>query len=62
LCTLKGSKLIVLKLGADKRSIVSGYEYFDGDYGRLRDVCVSPQGKIYLCTGNGDNDKIIEIK
>lgn len=60
LCTLRGSKLIVLKLGADKRSIASGYEYFDGDYGRLRDVCVSPQGKVYLCTGNGD-DKIIEI-
>lgn len=60
LCTLRGSKLIILKLNADKRTIAKGYEYYDGDYGRLRDVCVSPQGKIYLCTGNGD-DKIIEI-
>ena len=61
LCTLKGSKLIRLKLNADKRSIATSYEYFDGDYGRLRDVCVSPQGKVYICTGNGGNDKIIEI-
>jgi aldose sugar dehydrogenase len=61
LCTLKGSKLIVLKLNGDKKTIATGYEYFDGDYGRLRDVCVSPQGKVYLCTGNGSNDKIIEI-
>ena len=61
LCTLRGNKLIVLKLNADKKTIARGYEYFDGDYGRLRDVCVSPQGKVYICTGNGD-DKIIELK
>jgi aldose sugar dehydrogenase len=61
LCTLRGNKLIVLKLNADKRTIARGYEYFDGDYGRLRDACVSPQGKIYICTGNGD-DRIIELR
>lgn len=61
LCTLKGSKLIILKLNADKRTIATSYEYFDGDYGRLRDVCVSPRGKVYMCTSNGSNDKIIEI-
>ena len=61
LCTLKGSKLIRLKLNADRRSIATSYEYFNGDYGRLRDVCVSPQGRVYLCTSNGNNDKIIEI-
>ena len=61
LCTLKGSKFIVLKLTPDKKNIATSYEYFYGDYGRLRDVCVSPQGKIYICTSNGGNDKIIEI-
>ena len=30
LCTLKGSKLIRLKLNADKRSIATSYEYFEG--------------------------------
>lgn len=61
LCTLRGNKLIVLTLNADKKSIARGYEYYNGDYGRLRDVCVSPQGKVYICTGNGE-DGIIEIR
>jgi aldose sugar dehydrogenase len=60
LCTLKGSKLIQLKLNSDKKTVATTYEFFDGKYGRLRDVCVSPQGKVYICTGNGD-DKIIEV-
>ena len=61
LCTLKGSKLIQLKLSNDKRTIVTSYEFLDGKFGRLRDVCVSPQGKVYICTSNGGNDKIVEI-
>jgi glucose/arabinose dehydrogenase len=28
--------------------------------GRMRDVCISPGGKVYVCTDNGSNDKIIE--
>ncbi|HYF30474.1 MAG TPA: PQQ-dependent sugar dehydrogenase [Chitinophagaceae bacterium] len=60
LCTLKGSKLIQLKLGSDKKSVATSYEFFDGRFGRLRDVCISPEGKVYICTSNG-NDKIIEI-
>lgn len=60
LCTLKGSKLIQLKLSSDKKTITTAYEFFDGKFGRLRDVCVSPQGKVYICTSNG-NDRIIEI-
>ena len=60
LCALKGSKLIQLKLSADKRTIATSYEFFDGKFGRLRDVCISPQGKVYICTSNG-SDKIIEI-
>ncbi len=61
LCTLKGSKLIQLKLSSDKKSIVSGAEFFHDDFGRLRDLCISPEGKVYICTSNGGNDKIIEI-
>jgi aldose sugar dehydrogenase len=60
LCTLKGSKLIQLKLSADKKSITSGAEFLDGSFGRLRDICVSPDGKVYICTSNG-SDRIIEI-
>lgn len=60
LCTLKGSKLIQLKLSNDRRTVATTYEFFDGEFGRLRDVCVSPDGKVYVCTSNG-NDKLIEI-
>jgi glucose/arabinose dehydrogenase len=61
LCTLKGSMLIQLKLSSDKKSISSGAEFFQGEFGRLRDLCISPDGKVYLCTSNG-NDKIVEIR
>lgn len=60
LCTLRGNKFIQLKLNGDRKSVATTYEFFDGDYGRLRDVCVSPAGKVYICTGNGE-DKILEI-
>jgi len=60
LCTLKGSKLIQLRLSSNGTSILSGAEFLDGNYGRLRDVCISPDGKVYICTSNG-RDKIIEI-
>jgi len=60
LCTLKGSKLVQLKLSNDKKTIISGAEFFDNTYGRLRDICISPDGKVYICSSNG-NDKIIEI-
>jgi len=51
-----------LKLGDDLASIAHTNEYFERKYGRMRDVCVSPEGKVYICTSNGgNNDKIIEI-
>jgi aldose sugar dehydrogenase len=53
LCTLKGSKLIQLRLSNNGTSILSGAEFPDGNYGRLRDVCISPDGKVYICTSIG---------
>ncbi|PWV47037.1 sorbosone dehydrogenase family protein [Chitinophaga sp. S165] len=36
--------------------------YFDGKWGRLRDLCISPQGRVYVCTSNGGNDdQLLEI-
>jgi len=61
-CTLKGSKLVQLKLSFGSiPAVVSSTDFFNNTYGRLRDVCVSPEGKVYICTSNGDNDKIIEV-
>jgi glucose/arabinose dehydrogenase len=60
--TLKDQSLQQLKLSTDGNSVVSTSVYYKGEFGRLRDVCISPSGKVYLCTSNGSNsDKIIEI-
>jgi len=60
--TLKDASLRQLKLSADGNSVVSTSIFFKDDYGRIRDICISPSGNLYLCTSNGGNtDKIIEI-
>lgn len=60
---LKESRLYQLKLDAAFTSIASTTEYFAGSYGRMRDVCVSPTGNVYICTSNGgNNDRIIEVR
>ena len=63
LVALKNARLYQMKLDATHTSITETNEYFTNDYGRMRDVCISPAGKVYICTSNGGNsDKIIEIK
>jgi glucose/arabinose dehydrogenase len=61
LCTLKGSALYQLQLDSNAESIISTSQFFASKFGRLRDVCISPEGKVYICTSNGNNDVIIEI-
>jgi glucose/arabinose dehydrogenase len=72
LASLKEADLRVLKLNATGDSILSEEIFFNLEYGRLRDICISPQGKIYLATSNQDgrannpfptaeDDRIIEI-
>ena len=59
---LKDRKLRVMKLNASGTGIENVREYFVGEFGRLRDVAVSPQGKVYISTDNGNNsDMIIEV-
>jgi aldose sugar dehydrogenase len=62
LATLKNQTLYQFKLSDDGNTIVGGStSYFGSQFGRLRDIAISPSGKIYLCTSNGGNaDKIIE--
>lgn len=59
--TLKNSRLYQLKLNTATTEITETQEFFTNTYGRLRDVCISPDGKVYICTSNGSNDKIIEV-
>jgi glucose/arabinose dehydrogenase len=54
LATLKQDDLRVLKLNAAGDSILSEEIFFNNEYGRLRDICVSPGGDIYFATSNQD--------
>lgn len=59
---LKDQKLRQIKLDATGTAVESVREYFVGEFGRLRDVAISPDGKVYISTDNGDNgDMIIEV-
>jgi len=60
--TLKNSSIRQMKLSDDGRSIVRVQNFFKDQWGRLRDLCISPDGKVYLCTSNGgNNDVLVEI-
>jgi aldose sugar dehydrogenase len=69
LTNLKEADLRVLKLNPDGTQIVSEIVCLNNIFGRLRDLCVSPGGKIYIATSNHDgrgfpsstDDRIIEI-
>lgn len=61
MCTLKDQTLYQLKLDASGDKIMETKELIRGTYGRLRDVCVAPDGRVFLISGNGQGDKIIVI-
>lgn len=61
LAVLKNSELLQIKLNTagDKVEVVN--TFYKDVYGRMRDVAISPDGKVYIITSNGSNDKIIEV-
>lgn len=59
--TLKGTKLVQLQLDESGTKISAGTDFFLNQFGRLRAICQSPDGKVYLATSNGTNDKVIMI-
>ncbi len=62
MCTLKDASLRVLTLSSNGLSVVNQQTFFKNRFGRLRDICISPAGRVYLCTSNGGNgDVLIEI-
>ena len=54
LVTLKTQSLRALKLNQQGDSVVYESVYFPEIYGRLRDICISPTGDVYIATGNRD--------
>lgn len=62
LAVLKEEKLVQLKLDASGRSITSTSDFLVHQFGRLRDLAISPAGDVYVCTDNGSNgDMIIKL-
>jgi glucose/arabinose dehydrogenase len=67
--TLKASNLVVLNLSTDGRSVIKEEIFFQNWFGRLRDICISPDGRIFLAVSNRDgrgtirpgDDRIVEI-
>ena len=63
---LKNKMLVRFEFSADGQSVTNETEFFNFQWGRLRDICVSPEGKIYLAT-NGNTwpsqppNEIIEL-
>lgn len=70
--TLKADRLVQMKLNATGDTIIEQNHFYQNNFGRLRDLCVSPEGRVYLATSNrdgrandgfpkADDDKIIEL-
>ncbi len=67
--SLKASELTALKLSEDGQTVVEQASHFQDWFGRLRDVCVSPDGRVFLAVSNRDgrgdsragDDRIVEI-
>lgn len=58
---LKGTSMLQLKLDDTGTRIESVKSYFQGEFGRLRAICQSPDGKVYLATSNGNRDMVIRV-
>jgi glucose/arabinose dehydrogenase len=67
--SLKASRVTQLLLNESGTEVLKTNDFFKGTFGRLRDVCISPEGKVYIAASNldgrgspkADDDKIIEI-
>ena len=67
---LYANALIQLKLSADGERVVEEKHYFAQEFGRLRAVCVAPDGRVFIASSNEDTrgeprpggDRIVEIR
>lgn len=61
--SLKNQTFYSFQLSGDGNTIVGQPTlYHTNQFGRLRDIAISPTGKVYICTNNvSPSDKIIEI-
>ncbi|MBP7515943.1 MAG: PQQ-dependent sugar dehydrogenase, partial [Flavobacteriales bacterium] len=67
---LRGAELWQLKLNAGGDTVTSATSFLTGVYGRIRDVLVHPDGRVFISTSNydwagtegADDDRIIELE
>jgi len=67
--SLKAGSVAALKLSPDGRSVLTEELFFQNWFGRLRDICISPDGRVFLAVSNRDgrgtihpgDDRIVEI-
>lgn len=60
LVTLKGQGFRVLKLDDDGEKIIDEKIFLEKEYGRIRDLCISPSGDVYISTSNHDWNPMTE--
>jgi glucose/arabinose dehydrogenase len=68
--SLKAAALYRLTLSSDGQRVTAKETLLQGQYGRLRDVLVAPDGSVYLATSNrdgrgnpsADDDRILRIR
>lgn len=64
---LKEQQVIALTLNADGTEVINEETFFDRKYGRLRDIAISPSGRVFIATNgtsyqdNSNTHSIIEI-
>jgi len=67
--SLKASRITQLLLDETGAKVLKANDFYTNTFGRLRDVCNSPDGKVYIAVSNrdgrgspkADDDKIVEI-
>ena len=69
IATLRGNHLRMLDLDIENNEVISSEALFQGEFGRLRDARVGPDGNLYILTSNHDgrglpepnDDRILRI-
>lgn len=63
LTTLKDERLIALTLNEAGTAVTKEESFFDGEFGRLRAVAVSPDGRVFFANNlSGKTSQVIEVK
>jgi glucose/arabinose dehydrogenase len=54
LTTLREKKIIAIKFDSNFKNVIDTSYYFEDRFGRLRDICLSPDGRVFIATNGED--------